>query len=542
MVEDILKETRKTNPKIERNQLKNYLEELSSLGTIIYFKQNNSTSDYVITDVKWLNKFFKQVISMENKNNFFVFWSDLWLLLRDNTFDNFFLFESGDKVMSFIKQLLIDFDILLPMINHQMISYSPLSSDQNDNYERNQKKECYIVPILLKPNKNQTEAIFYNKNENPKIQIENFPTNFNNFPSKMSLKYRFNFKPPGLFQRVMMRLRNMIDLKENQQNTIVSEIFGKIEKEIIWQFGYQSHFEHWKLFCLIEQTENKEKKKTKNSTPSTSTLSEREISTKSHLLKIILKSKKLDSKGSYHQSNIKEYHQFRIFFDKIFSAVKISVSNWFSSLSSMKEKRAENGWAYINSKQTELINLEEHKYLENNLVTCTKCNFQCKVILKDEDCKCGSNLFFLEDLVVISKIKNESAEGIIYKIYHTKNKKVCALKEKITFGDEEEKEKRSENRFQRENFILKKLFEYSKNNEQFNQQDSSSVSLFSPSVSSFSSSVSPSLFSPFIFSPIMEYYFSHSKYICFEWIEESVSLDILDFSQNRRIENMIYSV
>ena len=336
--QDIFKQWNIENPKdkIERRELENLLEDLSSLGSIIYFKESKSgLSDFVITDPKWLNKFFLQIVSMENKDNFFVFWEKLWILLRDNTFDNFFMFKEGDKIVQFIKQMLIDFDLLLPMIKHHLIYYPPLElsslSSSFGSSNKREIKECYIVPILLKPKKESTHPIFYNKEEK-KIEILSnslsFCSVYNDSPSQLALKFNFNFKPPGLLQRVMMRLRNMIDLKENLQNLVISPVFGIIDKEIIWQHGYQVEFQFWSLLCLVQQIQNNPK-----------TESDRDSSTNSHVLKIILKTKEL-KKNCYYSSNLKEYLLFKKFFDEISETVKVFMKNSFSSLTSMNDKRS----------------------------------------------------------------------------------------------------------------------------------------------------------------------------------------------------------
>ena len=144
------------------------------------------------------------------------------------------------------------------------------------------------------------------------------------------------------------------------------------------------------------------------------------------------------------------------------------------------------------------------------MVCCPTCKFQSKVLLKHETCKCGANILFLDQLFIIKMVKTESAEGIIYQCYHLQNKKVCALKERL--HDDE----RSKNRFERENFILKKLCKsFAKENN---------IDLL------------------YSFRPFMDYFFTISKYICFEWIDDSVSLDSLNLAQNNRLEKLIYSV
>ena len=51
------------------------------------------------------------------------------------------------------------------------------------------------------------------------------------------------FKPPGLFQRILLRIRSLFDPFEYNRTSKIIEKYGKILNEKIWMNGYEIEFE-----------------------------------------------------------------------------------------------------------------------------------------------------------------------------------------------------------------------------------------------------------------------------------------------------------
>ena len=103
--------------------------------------------------------------------------------------------------MQYTKQLLLKFGVLLPF------------GDNN-----------YLVPIMLKNHKKNAYII-----GNIERDDENEEEDYNS----ISKLYLLNFKPPGLLQRIFLRVRGII-INKSEKNKNISDLFGEIKGNLFF--------------------------------------------------------------------------------------------------------------------------------------------------------------------------------------------------------------------------------------------------------------------------------------------------------------------
>eukprot|EP01091_Cochliopodium_minus_P010705 TRINITY_DN2896_c0_g1_i1.p1 TRINITY_DN2896_c0_g1~~TRINITY_DN2896_c0_g1_i1.p1 ORF type:complete len:1287 (-),score=349.97 TRINITY_DN2896_c0_g1_i1:26-3886(-) len=193
---------------VERNEMSAILVDLCNLGTLIYV-DDEILSNIIITDVKWLNSVFKQLVSLKSfsEEKYIVEWSELWILIRENTFQDWIKISEGDKTSEFIRSLLMKFDLLMPL--------ERVTTQTHGNIK-------YLVPLLFNKNKGESIPIVYKES---KEKIEKNRVN--------ERTYFLPFSPPSTLKRVFLRIRQILQNKLGQ--TLFREYFWATG--ILMEFG-----------------------------------------------------------------------------------------------------------------------------------------------------------------------------------------------------------------------------------------------------------------------------------------------------------------
>ena len=111
----------------------------------------------------------------------------MWVLIRDNTFQDWIKVSEGDKTSEFIRTLLMKFDLVLPLERVTSNTHSSIN---------------YLVPLLFNKNKGESVPVVYKE---IKEKIEKKQIN--------ERTYFLPFSPPSTFKRVFLRIRQILQNK-----------------------------------------------------------------------------------------------------------------------------------------------------------------------------------------------------------------------------------------------------------------------------------------------------------------------------------------
>ena len=390
-------------------------------------------------------------------------WENLWEELRDNVFVKFQQFKEGNKIKNFLKKMLIQFDILFPLLTK--------TRDPQKSFED------MLIPVLLKD-----EFVIQQK--------KHLNLDHHTMPSFLLASYEMDFKAPGLFIKIVCKIRNLFLVSSS-----FDSCFGEISKETISNSLYRISFPFWEVSIeqkwfspLLKESFNYS---LRPNGPSQKHLITFHVKCYS---KSTTKSQLLAAK-TVRKNFIEVFQQFKEKFP-----IKESI-----------EKKLKNGFEI--NQNTSSSNLQYDEFYQDfpalknkKVVLCSSCdeeNSASKI-----DCYVCHQCTRLENrFLLLKKIKVQSTQGEIYKCYDTLNYAFCALK-------------RSKK---------------SKNHDVLFNREISALSHISQHYSS------DPFFSRFFCKLIFSDQISNSFFLC-EWIGNRTSLSQLDFSINQRLENLLLSL
>ena len=378
---------------ILKNKLKGLLLDLSSMGHIVFFDSEGPLSKFVIKEVKWINKVFKQMFELHTKesNKCDFLWSEIWPLVRDNTFAQFSLCQHPSQVLLFVKHLRIHFDILLPIDN--------LGSDSS---------ERFLLPILLTQ---KTAVLTCREAFKRRKGVYSF----------LERVYRLKFKPAGLFQRIFVRIRGIFNRNESasklkEKRATLSSKFGRILYETISSVQYSLQFSEWEV-----------KVKTRIScTPHMSLdQSERDIGVQKHELTVQI--------FHHHEnSSTKELELASGLLEVISREIERFTETWYPSLPFVQSESDHlSGWkkGHLEHKES-LLDLSEYSGFDGILI-CENCKMEAKLKFVRQECvNCLQPLLLFKRFAVVSKVLVDSAQAKIWHSYDLQSKRHVAVKER----------------------------------------------------------------------------------------------------------------
>ena len=111
-------------------------------------------------------------------------------MIRSNTFKNWIKIGLGDEAVDFVRSLLMKFDLIMPL--------EKVSSGAEG-------KVKYLVPLLFENEKRDAIPLIHNEKLYEEYQLANETSPKR--PFIIETTYKLPFKPPAIFKRVFLRLR-----------------------------------------------------------------------------------------------------------------------------------------------------------------------------------------------------------------------------------------------------------------------------------------------------------------------------------------------
>ena len=268
---------------------------------------------------------------------------------------------------------------------------------------------------------------------------------------------------------------------------------------MVWNNGYQINFSEWKIEITIDEIEQTQDFHLSNVLILNKSKIEREISLKSHKLKLYIqnKEKKVTKKHLRTCERV-----IKILSREVYNFQK----NHFSKETlSLKENEMRSGWVF--DSENENVERIDDPFFKHNKVICKIDKMPISLFYQDQECEtCLDNLIYKDRFAFLHKVDINSGQANVWKCYDLSTQRLVVLKEYLS------EDRVHQQMFQREVFILSKIDQISQDNQ---------------------NSLDPLV--------ICKHFYNDQKVLVMEWIENE-SIQKIDFSIKNRLYNMFFSV